>query len=178
MKPCTSEANMRIELEIDGVKTPFELDDEGKLTTIKGERKTGWERVENGEEYFCLNYPFIRHTEDKNLLVHEQLFKIADYFNDEKIRDNLNRAFEIWRKILQWQALNDEPVINYRFGWTFYYNEEQNNIFLLKNPPLLIPGILMMFTTREKAEECLKIFKNDLLWLARDFYTRLDERKK
>lgn len=35
-------------MEIDGVKTPFELDDKGKLTTIKGERKTGWERVEEG----------------------------------------------------------------------------------------------------------------------------------
>lgn len=161
---------MRIELNIDGVQIPFELGKDGKLTTVKKEKKTGWERVEKGDAYLSYAYPFSvieGETEPDN-----NYFKDARYFNDEKVRDNIFKAFDIWRKLLQWQALNDEPVTDIEDCYTFLLDEDSINIF--HNPYHMVPILSVTFSSYTKAKECLELFRDDLNWLVKDFYFRLD----
>ena len=162
---------MRIELNIDGVQTPFVLGKDGKLTTVKKEKKTGWERVEKGDIYFshCIHYHCLtemRDTQDADY------FENADYVNDIEIRCNLIKAFDIWKKLLQWQALNDEPVRDIEDCYTFFLDEESINIF--HNPYHMIPILSVTFSSYTKAKECLELFRDDLNWLVKNFYFRLD----
>lgn len=99
-------------------------------------------------------------------------FKDARYFNDEKVRDNIFKAFDIWRKLLQWQALNDEPVTDIEDCYTFFLDEDSINIF--HNPYHMVPILSVTFSSYAKAKECLELFRDDLNWLVKNFYFRLD----
>lgn len=162
---------MKIELNIDGVQTPFELGEDGKLTTVKKEKKTGWERVEKGDTYFSHGIHYYCLTEMRDMQ-DAGYFENADYVNDIEIRRNLIKAFDIWKKLLQWQALNDEPVRDIEDCYTFFLDEE--SIRILHNPYYLVPILSVTFSSYTKAEECLELFRDDLNWLVKDFYFRLD----
>lgn len=162
---------MRIELNIDGVQTPFELGEDGKLTAVKKEKKTGWERVEKGDTYFSQSIHCQRLTEKRDMQ-DADYFENANYFNDIEIRHNIIKAFNIWRKLLQWQALNDEPVRDIEDCYTFLLDEESVNIF--HNPYHMVPILSVTFSSYTKAKECLELFRDDLNWLVKNFYFRLD----
>lgn len=162
---------MRFELNISGIRTPFELSEDGKITIVK--KKTGWERVEKGDAYLSYVYPFTvieGETESD-----DNYFKDARYFNDEKVRDNIFKAFGIWRKLLQWQALNDKLVTDIENCYTFFIDKE--GISILHNPHHIVPILSVTFSSYTKAKECLELFRDDLNWLVKDFYFRLDAAK-
>ena len=76
---------------------------------------------------------------------------------------------------LQWQALNDEPVDFNNNKYYISYN------LLLKDFRIFYDDVVksdeIYFSSKEKAEEALEVFKDELEWYYTEFYRRLDERK-
>ena len=88
--------------------------------------------------------------------------------------DNISRMQTLQRKMFRWQAENDEPidlhsdcqkwiiVDDYEFGIKIvdYYKTGY--------------GFMPVFSSLEKAEDCVKTFKNELIWLFAEFKWRMD----
>lgn len=136
------------------------------------EIKTGWERGELKQTYYTTDgesQPETYHSEDT------EHYESADYFSDPALAADVARAQEIWRKLLRWQAENDAPVTwdNVNFRYAIYYNNFYGEISVAS----MISAqetFNVYFNTAEKANQALKIFKDDLTWLFTEFKYRLD----
>lgn len=152
-------------------------------TVVEDKAKTGYERVDKGEEYFyngadCKYTSF--NTEDHDDTDHD-FFGMADYYSDKTIAKNNARADGLMRRLRQWQALNDKPV-----DWTDI--DSANKCFILYNYEAKVLAwsntwvnrfhSTVYFSSQEKAEEAIEEFRDELLWYFTEYQSRLDEPKR
>lgn len=172
----------KTKLMINGKLTDVELDENGGITVIKPEIKakrkvTGWEKVENGETYYYDFSGIIYDTNSNHSTCKEYRLRYnnANYFSNMKLADNINRMQTLQRKIFRWQAENDIPIISIgKYKWCILYNPAVNpNIHV--NIKISNEGFLPYFSSKEKAKECIEVFKDDLKWLFTEFKWRMDE---
>ena len=168
---------MIITLNIDGEERKFDLND-GRLTTVNKEPeevevKTGYERLGLMERYYMTDgtsQPETYHPEDT------KRYENADYFASPTLAADVARAQEIWRKLLRWQAENDAPddwendAIDHYYIYYNYYNKT----FHVGELHFWRDAFNVYFSTVEKAEQALEIFREDLTWLFTEFQYRLD----
>lgn len=167
---------MRTQLYIDGELRTVDIED-GRITTVNEEPKeveikTGWERLGLMQRYYMTNgesQPETYHPEDADR------YENADYFSSPALAADIARAQEIWRKLLRWQAENDNPVYwdNANFRYAIYYN----NFFGEISVASMISAqeaFNVYFNTAEKAKQALEIFRDDLTWLFTKFNPRVE----
>lgn len=168
--------SIKAQLKING-KLEKCLIENGEITILPSElqkKKTGWERVEQGEIYHRtdpINFSPIREERDPT---DELLFSKADYFSSEALAENFSRMQAIQRKMFRWQAENDIIInLNSNNKWCILYNSEVNpNIHI--NVSISNYGFLPYFSSKEKAQECIEVFKDELEWLFKEFRWRMD----
>lgn len=139
---------------------------------INTEIKTGWERGELKQTYYTTDgesQPETYHSEDT------EHYESADYFASPTLAADIARAQEIWRKLMRWQAENDAPVDWENDAICHYY------IYYGHNETFYVGGLYfwqdafnVYFSTKEKAEQAIEIFRDDLLWLFTKFNPRVD----
>lgn len=143
------------------------------------ERKTGWERVKEDRIYFCFNERLdSRWQEEDYDEYNEEMFSIGNYRNNEELNKNICRAMRLRLKMLQWQALNDEPMKIHNdetIKWYIYWNEELELLQITRDNDSGLD--VVYFSSREKVEEALRVFYDELLWYYTEFYRRLDEKR-
>lgn len=168
---------MRTQLYIDGELRTVDIED-GRITTVNDEPKeveikTGWERLELMQRYYMTNgesQPETYHPEDT------EHYESADYFSDPALAADIARAQTIWRKLMRWQVENDKPVDwsdNVNFHYAIYYNNFYGEISVA-SMILAQEAFNVYFSTKEKAEQALETFHDDLLWLFTEFNPRVD----
>ena len=140
------------------------------------EIKTGWERGELKQTYYTTDgesQPETYHPEDT------ERYENADYFSSSALAADIARAQTIWRKLLRWQVENDNPVYWGKHDgvelehFTIYYDNFTKQL-VIASPCYSQDAFNVYFSTEEKAEQALEIFKDDLLWLFTEFKYRLD----
>ena len=139
--------------------------------------KTGYERVEFGQQYYSdgSNRSYYEETEEEYDM-DDCNYRTACYYSDETIAENNARADDLVRRLRQWQALNDEPVdwgsveVKYFIG----YDYDTERLAVCCNWTSRHFS-LIYFTTEEKAKEAIEVFKDDLLWYFTEYRQRLDE---
>lgn len=155
---------MRTQLYIDGELRTVDIEN-GRITTVNEEPKeveikTGWERLGLMQRYYMTDgasQPETYHPEDT------ERYEKADYFGSPTLAADIARAQTIWRRLLRWQAENDAPVYwdNVNFRYAIYYN----NFFGEISVASMISAqetFNVYFNTAEKANQAIKIFKDDL----------------
>ena len=168
---------MRTQLYIDGELRTVDIEG-GRITTVNEEPtqpKTGWERVNAGEPYFTLTQYKPHEQGEDNDANDQKMYDSANYFSDGKIAADVFRAQTIWRKLLRWQAENDEPVDlddKAIYHYYIYYDRGENNI-LITVTYFNQNALCVYFNDKAKAEQALEIFHDDLLWLFTEFKYRL-----
>lgn len=160
-------------IELDG-KT-YILVPEEAYNEYKPERaRTGYERVRVGDEYFSNLFPKgARKCNDNS---DSSAYACGDYANDKQLYADNERAIEIYRRMRQWQALNDDAV-DYNRGlekWYIYYDKTSGVLKTDYNRDYIIT-FCVYFSSEEKAEEAIEVFKDDLIWLHTQYRRRLDE---
>lgn len=166
---------IKTQLKINGEMKDVEIEN-GYITIIKPEKKrTGWERVKCGEKQSFINCYKIFDSREECGSEDNKLYECANYFSDRKLAENINRMQKLQRKMFRWQAENDIPIISIdKYKWCILYNSEVNpNIHV--NIKISNEGFLPYFSSKEKAKECIEVFKDDLIWLFTEFKWRLDE---
>lgn len=157
-----------------------ELDGNGRITVIKPEIKakrkiTGWEKVEYGKTYYYDSSGLIYDTRESICEKHTINYNNANYFSNMKLADNISRMQTLQRKMFRWQTENDIPIKFDANKAKYYimYNLEDKE-FNIGCTYTKLFNFLPYFSSREKALNCIGIFKNELIWLFTEFQWRMD----
>lgn len=173
---------MKVELKANGKTVQVEITKEkAKILGLVEERsRTGYERVEKSETYYVIN------TEDDSMInitefndqTDERCYNKGNYYNDKVIAKNNARADRLLRCLRQWQAQNDEVISKEDWNneskkkWFIIYSSEEmyaEYYYIMRLPNTIY------FTTKEKAEEAIEVFRDELLWYFTEYVQRLDE---
>lgn len=168
---------MRTQLKINGELKDVEIEN-GEITVIEPEKKqTGWERAKKGTGYTCISLGAGLCPEIDSYFAPDNVaFRTANYFTNDKLAENINRMQTLQRKMFRWQAENDAPIpiiskSNYK--WCILYNSKTTPEIHV-NVKLSDEGFLPYFSSKEKAKECIEVFKHELIWLFTEFRWRMD----
>lgn len=165
---------MHTQIKINGELKDVEIEN-GEITIVEPEKKaTGWERVESNKFYYRIDKCFYPDNNDK---FDNQFYKRADYFSSKELAENISRMQTLQRQMFRWQGENDAPIpiiskSNYK--WGISYNSKTTPKIHV-NIKLSDEGFLPYFSSKEKAKECIEVFKNELTWLFTEFRWRMDD---
>ena len=173
---------MKVELKANGKTVQVEITKEqAKILGLVEERsRTGYERVEKSETYHVIN------TEDDSMInitefndqTDERCYNTGNYYSDKTIAENNARADRLFRQLRQWQAQNDKAISvedwnnESKKKWFIIYSSEEmyaEYYYIMRLPNTIY------FTTKEKAEEAIEVFKDELIWYFTEYVQRLDE---
>ena len=151
-----------------------------KLGLLEDKPKTGYERVKKGEMYYVIDteYNSMLKITEFNDKEDEQCYNTGNYYNDKIIAENNARADRLLRQLRQWQAANDKSISEKDWNdeskkkWFIIYSSEEmyaEYYYIMRLPNTIY------FTTKEKAEEAIEVFKDELIWYFTEYVQRLDE---
>ncbi len=175
---------MKVELKANGKTVQAEITKEqAKILGLVEERsRTGYERVEKSETYYVIN------TEDDSMMnitefndqTDERCYNTGNYYSDKTIAENNARADRLFRQLRQWQAQNDKPISmsdwkNDKINkYCIAYNYSLNELNTGMERKLRRPNAIY-FSTFQKTEEAIEVFRDELLWYFTEYQQRLDE---
>ena len=165
---------MRTQLKINGELKDVEIEN-GEITIIEPEKKaTGWERVKKMEKY---NYISIDATSNLDIESYtpsdDAAYNAANYFADKHLAKNITRMQTLQRRMFRWQAENDANFETRMDAKKYAIsNDSLNGIRACEI--YVDAGFLPYFSSKEKAKECIEVFKHELIWLFTEFRWRMD----
>lgn len=174
---------MKVELKANGKTVQVEMTEEQlkELGVIKP--RTGYERrKECSNEYYYLvdaDSEVKRIKENGNIL-DQDCYDTGNYYSDKTVAENNARADMLFRCLRQWQAQNDEPISvedwedNGKNKWCIIYGYGLEKLYVDYFHCIRLHNVIY-FTTREKAEEAIEVFKDELIWYFTKYQQRLDE---
>ena len=143
-------------------------------------KKTGYERVEKGEIYSTINSlkEVTKFIDDEFLEIYtEKRFEAANYFNDEKLCENIARAEQLRYQLRRYAALNGG--IPSQADWENLcvakyelIGESDNFIHATKNFESRAIGAVY-FKDIEACKKAIEIFKKELIWYFTEFEEQL-----
>lgn len=172
---------MKATISANGKTIKTEITDEQakELGLVEDKPKTGYERVDEDESYFVDDTINDGHEVlGGRTLVNNLYYINGNYYNDKSIVENNARADRLLRRLRQWQAQNDKAIS--KEDWN---NESKKKWFIIYSSGemyaeyyyiMRLPNTIY-FATKEKAEEAIEVFKDELLWYFTEYVQRLDE---
>ena len=161
---------MRTQLKINGELKDVEIEN-GEITIIEPEETTGWERKKDGAKYFHGGATNIHIITEEFSDSDDTIYRTANYFSSNKLARNITRMQILQRKMFRWQAEND-VIFTSKYRWCIIYDTDYDEI--VSTETRVNAGFLPVFSCKEKAEKCIKVFKNELTWLFTEFKWRMD----
>ena len=153
-----------------------------KLGLLEDKPRTGYEGREecnNKKHYFVNTIDLV--IEDENTVLFDQnRYDVGNYYSDKTIAENNARADRLLRQLRQWQAQNDEPISisDWKNDNIFKYHIEYDCFndfpFVVYTTRFRSPNTIY-FTSGEKAEGAIEVFKDELKWYYTKYQQRLDE---
>ena len=147
-----------------------------KLGLLEERSRTGYEMyyVINTKDDSMINVKEFKDETD------EQYYNIGNYYNDKVIAENNARADRLLRQLRQWQAANDKVISisdwknDNIFKYHINYDYFNDFSFVTYTARYRSPNNIY-FTSKEKAEDAIEQFKNELIWYFTKYQQRLDE---
>lgn len=175
---------MKVELKANGKTVQVEMSEKQlkELGLTEERSRTGYERVDEDDSYFVDDTINDGHEVigGGGTLVNDLYYNNGNYYNDETIVENNARADKLFRCLRQWQAQNDEVIS--KEDWE---DHDLTKYFIIYDydSNVISPGRTwwmrgtnnIYFKSREKAEEAIEVFKDELLWYFTEYVQRLDE---
>ena len=169
-----------VKIIIDGKEYTAQMSDEQVTEIAQQERAwTGYERVAMGQTYYA-HEPTVDTCQFDNRYEYDDTrFAEGDYVNDRQLYDDRERAQILHDRLEQWQALNDEPVDWGSRGlskYLIYYDYQDNELDTDNWADTRYIGVVY-FSTKEKAQEAIGVFHDELMWYYTKYRSRLDEKR-
>ena len=183
---------MKVELKANGKSVQAEISEEQlketvlfeqlkRLGLIEERSRTGYERVKKGDVYYLVDiYNNIMRVTEYNDQGDKQSYSTGNYYSDKIIAKNNARADRLLRQLRRWQAQNDEPISvedwnnESKKKWFIIYSYSSEEMYAEYYYIMRLPNTIY-FTTKEKAEEAIEVFKDELIWYFTEYVQRLDE---
>ena len=173
---------MKVELKANGKTVQVEMTEEqAKILGLVEERsRTGYERVEVEETYYLVEVDDEITNMKHNGQLDRDCYDVGNYYSNKTIAENNARADRLLRHLRQWQAQNDEPISvedwnnESKKKWFIIYSYSSEEMYAEYYYIMRLPNTIY-FATKEKAEEAIEVFKDELLWYFTEYVQRLDE---
>ena len=161
---------MRTQIKINGELKDVEIEN-GEITIIEPGETTGWERKKDSEYCYWCGDDRVDKLKENYSTTDNNLYRLANYFSSEELFKNISRMQTLQRQMFRWQAEND-VILTSKYRWCIIYDTDYGEI--VPTETRANAGFLPVFSCKEKAEECIKVFKNELTWLFTEFGWRMD----
>ena len=173
---------MQVELKANGKTVQVEMTEEqAKILGLAEERsRTGYERVEVEETYYLVEVDDEITNMKHNGQLDRDCYDVGNYYSNKTIAENNARADRLLRQLRRWQAQNDEVIS--KEDWE---DHDLTKYFIIYDydSNVISPGRTwwmrgtnnIYFKSREKAEEAIEAFRDELLWYFTEYVQRLDE---
>ena len=173
---------MKVELKAYGKTVQVEMTEEqAKILGLVEERsRTGYERVEVEETYYLVEVDDEITNMKHNGQLDRDCYDVGNYYSNKTIAENNARADRLLRHLRQWQAQNDEPISvedwnnESKKKWFIIYSYSSEEMYAEYYYIMRLPNTIY-FATKEKAEEAIEVFKDELIWYFTEYVQRLDE---
>ena len=175
---------MQVTISANGKNIKAEISEEqAKILGLAEDKpKTGYERVDEDESYFVDDTINDGHEVigGGGTLVNNLYYNNGNYYNDKTIVENNARADRLLRQLRQWQALNDKSISEKDWNdeskkkWFVAYSYGAEKLYADYYYIMRLPNTIH-FATKEKAEEAIEVFRDELIWYFVEYQQRLDE---
>lgn len=157
---------MKAKLIVEGREFLVEINDPELQKLLKPPKRTGYERVYPGDDYFYIVDAEVCSTCDTTS-GDENCYEVANYYSDSTVAANNARADKLMRqlrrfavehreKVLDW---NDEYQYKYYVCYDYSHAEFYVNKFCSTKHPFNI-----YFDSEKYANLAIKTFRNELFW--------------
>ena len=172
---------MQVTISANGKNIKAEISEEQAkiLGLVEDKPKTGYESLGTGETYYLVDVDEIT-TMKYDSRLDRDCYDVGNYYSDKVIAENNARADRLLRQLRQWQALNDKPISqsdwedNGKNKWCILYSYGAEKLYVDYFHYIRLHNVIY-FTTKEKAEEAIEVFKDELLWYFTEYVQRSDE---
>lgn len=159
---------MRTQIKINGELKDVEIEN-GEITIIEPKKKaTGWDL---STRPYYITAAGVTGGKELNCDGMAKIYETADAFSSEELAESINRMQTLQRQMFRWQAEND-VIFTSKYRWCIIYDTGYDEIVSTETRANVC--FLPCFSCKEKAEECIKVFKNELTWLFTEFRWRMD----
>ncbi len=173
---------MQVTISANGKNIKAEISEEQAkiLGLVEDKPKTGYESLGTGETYYLVDVDDEITTMKYDSRLDRDCYDVGNYYSDKVIAENNARADRLLRQLRQWQALNDKPISqsdwedNGKNKWCILYSYGAEKLYVDYFHYIRLHNVIY-FTTKEKAEEAIEVFKDELLWYFTEYVQRLDE---
>lgn len=150
--------NQEIEIEIN----------EEQLEQLKIKKKTGYERVADGQSYY---YDDGTAEGDDYHESHDgtdnKYYEFANYYTDKQLMLNNARADRLMRQLRRFAVENRKTELDWKNGdqskWEIYIDYRFNKLTVSTAHVCRYPGNTV-FDSKETAEAAIEKFKDELIW--------------
>lgn len=173
---------MQVTISANGKNIKAEISEEQAkiLGLVEDKPKTGYESLGTGETYYLVDVDDEITTMKYDSRLDRDCYDVGNYYSDKVIAENNARADRLLRQLRQWQALNDKPISqsdwedNGKNKWCILYSYGAEKLYVDYFHYIRLHNVIY-FTTKEKAEKAIEVFKDELLWYFTEYVQRLDE---
>lgn len=173
---------MQVELKANGKSVQAEISEEQlkELGLFEERSRTGYERGEVEETYYLVDVDDEITNMKHNGQLDRDCYDVGNYYSNKTIAENNARADRLLRQLRQWQALNDKSISvedwnnESKKKWFIIYSYSSEEMYAEYYYIMRLPNTIY-FTTKEKAEEAIEVFKDELIWYFTEYVQRLDE---
>jgi hypothetical protein len=164
-----------------GKEIEIELTAEQEKLVVGEKKKTGYERVEEGEICFSsdpIEENGIGEMTDNYLAIYNSYYESADYYSDEEVAINNARADKLMRQLRRFAVENAENELDWKkdfysqYKWYIYYSYEEQVIGIDCNWTRRNFGQIY-FDHYETTQKAIDTFKDELIWYFTEYRDRV-----
>ena len=185
---------MQVEMKVNDKSVQAEISEEQlkkmgifeplkELGLVEDKPKTGYERGEecNDEYYYLVDVDSeVKRIKKTHSTLDRDCYDTGNYYSNQTIAKSNARADMLFRRLRQWQAQNDKPISEKDWNdeskkkWFVAYSYGAEKLYADYYYIMRLPNTIH-FATKEKAEEAIEVFRDELIWYFVEYQQRLDE---
>lgn len=169
---------MKAKLIIEGKEIEVEISaEEYKKLQPSKEKKTGYERVEVGEEfYYVAASNKVEFGDDDYVPIDDKYYDISNYYSSKEVAENNARADKLMRQLRRFSVEHRESEIDwYDINSPKYYicyNYYENNFVVDYTYQNRLSGSIY-FDSSELARAAIEEFHDELIWYFTEYQDSL-----
>lgn len=133
-------------------------------------KRTGYERVDLGEEYFTDVNGEIYYFEENYSCDKE--YEAANYYSDETVAENNARADMLMRRVRRFSVEHREHELDWKDRgqkkYSIYFDHEAESL-LIDEMHVIQDFGKMYFDSKETAKAAIEEFKDELIWYLTEY---------
>lgn len=160
---------MKAKLVVEGKEFDIEILDPKLQELIAPKKKTGYERVEHGKNFYHTSHSghWITQDEDVGGAYSNDFYSAANYYSSQELAQNNARADKLMRQLRRFAVEHRSKELSWNdFGQRKFYigYDCKRKVFDVECDTDYITSHTVYFDSYESAEDAISVFSSELKW--------------